>query len=73
MRDKKHPPRPIDPRAGKLCTACNKPKTDVMSVPHCKNPQCKWWRCAHCKAFNDETGANSHTLRNGEKRRPYGG
>lgn len=63
----KPPPRPRDPRAGLLCTACNT-KRDQRARPHCQNPRCDWWRCGQCKALNDETGANDRTLRDGTRR-----
>lgn len=60
--------RPVDPRAGQLCTSCNrsrnhpsKPSTEM----HCSSPTCPWWRCAGCHADNDSTGANTATRRDG--------
>lgn len=67
MTNPKPAPRPIDPRAGKLCTACNKPKT-IDSRDHCENPACTWWRCRECKAVNDATGSNDLTNRDGAPR-----
>lgn len=59
--------RPTDPRAGKLCTACNKLKPD-NAPRHCPSPTCDWWRCP-CGAVNDKSGSNSRTLRDGTPRR----
>ena len=60
--------RPIDPRAGVLCTACNSLKPPD-SRPHCPSPTCNWWHCRQCGADNDATGSNSKTLRDGTPRR----
>lgn len=57
--------RPNDPRAGKLCTACNRVKD---AAPHCENRRCLWWKCRQCGAVNDETGSNNRTLRDGTPR-----
>lgn len=56
-----------DPRAGKLCTACNAVRLDT-SRPHCTSPTCTWWRCAKCGAHNSATGANDKTNRDGTVR-----
>lgn len=63
-------PRPQDPRAGRLCTACNGKKTTASSRPHCptSNRVCNWWICTACGAVNDPTGANNKTLRDGTPR-----
>lgn len=58
--------RPNDPRAGSLCTACNRPRAVMPLVRrHCASPTCHWWVCPVCGATNDATGANSKTCRDG--------
>lgn len=58
--------RPVDPRAGKLCTSCNKPKP-ADARKHCPSPTCDWWKCT-CGAVNDRTGSNDRTNRDGTPR-----
>lgn len=59
-------PRPEDPRAGILCTACNGAKR-LNAEMCCTSPTCPWWKCP-CGAKNDATGANDQTNRDGTKR-----
>ena len=59
--------RPVDPRAGKLCTSCNRLKP-ANAPAHCPSPTCDWWKCTACGAVNDATGSNSRTLRDGTPR-----
>jgi len=61
--------RPTDPRAGAMCTACNRKRPDDPTHRkkwrHCQSPTCTWWRCDGCKADNDLSGANTRTYRDG--------
>lgn len=61
--------RPIDPRAGVLCTSCNRRRDEMLKARrHCPSKTCTWWRCTVCGAVNDETGANDKTMRDGSPR-----
>jgi hypothetical protein len=62
--------RPQDPRANTLCTACNwkVASKGLTAKPHCAGHACPWWTCPMCGAFNDSTGANSRTHRDGTLR-----
>lgn len=60
-------PRPVDPRAGILCTSCNTGKRHDAK-PHCDTKTCPWWKCHKCGASNDATGANDLTYRDGSAR-----
>lgn len=60
-------PRPTEPRAMKLCTACNA-RMPADAKQHCPSPACPWWKCEKCGASNDSTGANDQTYRNGVSR-----
>jgi len=60
-------PRPTDPRAGALCTACNRARS-LGTAKHCDSPSCPWWKCERCGASNDPTGANDSTDRSGNTR-----
>lgn len=63
-------PRPQDPRAGVLCTSCNRRRDQMPQVrKHCRSKTCTWWVCPACKAINDETGANDITNRDGSPRK----
>ncbi len=64
--------KPVDPRAGRMCSHCNQPKS-AKPVLHCPSGKCRWWRCDRCKAVNDPQGRNDRSdpsgrVKDGSKR-----
>lgn len=62
----------VDPRAGKLCSACNHPRPTTPEF-HCPRPACNWWRCTRCGAENDPDGRNSAVDLSGRPKARLGG
>lgn len=59
--------KPVDPRAGKLCSNCNAPRPAEYAVRyHCG--YCKWWECPRCHALNDPQGRNDKTSLAGQSK-----